>query len=315
MNGTESAGPGNPGPARREVAVGIDGSPPSRTALAWAARAAWERRLVLRVVHAVSMPLIAMPLSRPVRMSPTPEIADRAGELLAAAVDHLAGGYPGLTVETTVSAHEPAPAMLAASKNAALVVVGSRGLGGVASLFLGSVSVRVSAHADCPVAVVPPRPAHETAEHHRVVVGVDDSPASTAALRFAIGAAAHRGAEVVAVHAWQPPAAADSTMLLASGYAIDRDAVVAGARKRVHGLVDGVLAEEESGVRVRVAVVEEHPAQALLTESESADLVVVGSRGRGGFRGLLLGSVGQAVLHHAAVPVVVTRPGPEHTAD
>lgn len=312
MNDAESA---IPAPVRREVAVGVDGSAPSRTALAWAARAAQDHRMVLRIVHAVSMPLIAMPLSRPVRMSPTPEIADRAGALLTSAVEHIGREYPGLTVETTVSAHEPAPAMLAASKNAALVVLGSRGLGGMASLFLGSVSIRVSAHAECPVAVVPPKPAHETEEHHRIVVGVDDSPASTAALRFAIGEAARLDAEVVAVHAWQTPASVDSTMLLASGYAIDRDAVVSGARKRVHSLVDDVLTEETGRVQVRVAVVEEHPAQALLAESESADLIVVGSRGRGGFSGLMLGSVSQAVLHHAAVPVVVIRSHPEHPAD
>ncbi|GAA3766370.1 universal stress protein [Salinactinospora qingdaonensis] len=289
------------------VVVGVDGSEPSRAALDWAAQAAVHRGVGLTVLYAMSMPLIATPFGHPTRVTPTPEVADRASTLLNSAVEHVKTAHPHLSVHTQLSEIEPAPAMLAAAKHADLVVVGSRGHGGAASLFLGSVSVRLASHAACPVVVVPPDSTTLHQPRGRVVVGVDGSAASATALRFALEEAALRDADLTALRAWQPAVPFDPMELAAVEYTVDRESLVARATKYVHTIVEEARSEATRSVPVHVVMVEEHPAQALLTESHTADLIVVGSRGRGGFRGLLLGSVSQAVLHHAAVPVMVTR--------
>ncbi|GAA4947546.1 universal stress protein [Streptomonospora halophila] len=304
--------------APAEVVVGVDGSLGSRTALDWAAGAAADRGLGLVVLHALNMPLFAVPLGRTARMTPSQETADHAARLLEEAVAHVASEHPELGVRTEVSSLEASRALLAAARTAAMVVVGSRGLGGVASAFLGAVSIRVSAHAPCPVAVVP-EPAHAEQggrgaageDRRSVVAGLDGSDDAKVALRTAFAEAARTGAPLVAVHAWSVPAPVDAAPFSAAGYAADREDTAARADKYVRTLVEAARTTETDGVPVRVVAVEDHPAHALLAEGRGAALIVVGSRGRGGFAGLLLGSVSQAVLHHSAVPVLVARPLPE----
>ncbi|GAA4912844.1 universal stress protein [Streptomonospora salina] len=304
-NRTEAAG----------VVVGMDGSAASRTALDWAARAAADRALPLTVLHALSMPLVAVPFGHAVRITPPPETADHATRLLEGAVDRVGRIHPGLDVRTEVSSLSSAHALLAAARRAAMVVVGSRGLGGVASAFLGAVGVRVSAHAPCPVAVVPePREdaggerEGEWRRRGRVVVGMDGSAGSDGALRFALDHASRTGAELVAVHAWLISAPIDAAALTDPSYVAEHRRAADRAETHVRTTVEQARTPETADVPVRSAVVEDHPAHALLTEGAGAALIVVGSRGRGGFAGLLLGSVSQAVLHHAPAPVVVTRP-------
>jgi len=133
-----------------------------------------------------------------------------------------------------------------------------------------------------------------------IVVGVDGSKGAEAALQWAVEEAKLRGADLELVYGWIPPAAeADPT-----GMAI--------ARCREPG--EEILRTAEAEVRawapeleVRVALVPLPGAAALVGRSEHADLVVVGTRGRGGFVGLLLGSVSTQVVHHAHCPVVVVR--------
>ncbi|KIH99859.1 universal stress protein UspA [Streptomonospora alba] len=300
------------------MVVGVDGSAASRTALEWAARAAADRALPLTVLHALSMPVVAAPFGHAVRMTPTPETADHAARLLESAVAHVSRSRPGLEVRTEVSSLGPAHSLLAAARRAAMVVVGSRGLGGVASAFPGSVSVRVSAHAPCPVAVIP-EPRTEAGgeqegdrrERGRVVVGLDGSADSEAALRFALDEASRTGAELVAVHAWLMSAPIDASALTDPSYVAEHRFAADRADTYVRTMVETARSADTADVPVRVAVVEDHPAHALLSEGAQADLIVVGSRGRGGFAGLLLGSVSQTVLHHAPAPVVVTRPRPQ----
>lgn len=296
------------------VVVGADGSPGSRAALDWAARAAADRGLELLVLHALNMPVISAPLGFTGRMPPTQELTDWAERLLREAVDRVTRTRPGLDLRTRVSTLDPTRALLAASRSAEMAVVGSRGLGGAASVFLGSVSIRISAHASCPVAVVPvpdgavvegePR---ARGERGRVVVGLDGSAGGRAALRFALDEAARTGAELVALHAWQAPAPVDITTLDPAAHTLVREYLVSRADEHVHALVDETRDEHTADVPVRVEVVQDQAAHALLHRGEDADLIVVGSRGRGGFTGLLLGSVSQTVLHHARVPVVVAR--------
>ena len=306
---------------RRDVVVGVDGSAPGQAALEWAARAAEGRGTGLLVLHALNMPLVTAPFGHPVRLAPTPETAERAGHLLDRALAHLRRLHPGLEVRTQVSSADAVHALLAAARSAAVVVVGSRGLGSLGSVFLGSVSLRVSAHAACPVAVVPGPAAEDAGERTaarrgRVVVGVDASRDSAAALRFALEEAAWRGAEVLALYAWQISAPIDAGALSDPTYVVEHRFAAHIAEKHVQAMVEEARTDAVADVPARALAVEDNPVHALLQAGAGADLVVVGSRGRGGFAGLLLGSVSQGVLHHADGPVVVVRnQGQEEAAD
>ncbi|MGJ7439702.1 universal stress protein [Aquipuribacter sp. MA13-6] len=210
----------------------------------------------------------------------------------------------GVGYAAHVVAADAATAILdvARREQADLVVVGSRGLGGFLGLLLGSVSVKVASHAPCPVVVVrsrddDDRPAGGPA---RVVVGVDGSDVSALAVGFAFETAARRGLALTAVRAWEAPAPMDPALLSFLPKVEEEEmrelvASLAGERRRF------------PDVDVRVELVNGHPAQALVAASDEAEVVVVGSRGRGGLAGMLLGSVSQAVLQHAHGPVAVVR--------
>ncbi|WP_285732737.1 universal stress protein [Nocardiopsis sp. ATB16-24] len=302
------------------IIVGVDGSPASRAALEWAAREAADRGLELVVLHALSMPVIGAPPGHTLRMPPSQELADWSTHLLQEAVEHVTRSHPGLEVRYRTSMVDPAHALLKASRTATLVVVGSRGLGGAASAFLGSVSIRVSAHAPCTVVVVP-APGQASADekrrdpegYGRVVVGLDGSRDAEEALYFALEEAARTGAELVAVHAWTVSVPLGLTAFAAEAYAAEREDLVVHAERYVRDVVEEARRKYTEDVPVRFEVVEDQAAHALLSAGEDADLLAVGSRGRGGFTGLLLGSVSQSVLHHARVPVAVVRSVPRRT--
>ncbi|WP_017624271.1 universal stress protein [Nocardiopsis chromatogenes] len=316
MGITSDGGGSNADPAadagRGDVVVGVDGSAPGQAALEWAARAAVERGSGLLILHALNMPLVSVPFGHPVRLTPTPETAERAAHLLERALAHLHDRYPGLEARTQVSSADAVHALRAAARTAAVAVVGSRGLGGLGSVFLGSVSIRVSACAPCPVAVVPGPKEEDDGERRarrrgRVVVGIDGSRDADAALRFALEEAARVGGEVLALHAWQIPAPIDTGALSGPSYVVEHRFAAHTAEKHVQGMVEEARTEATADVPARAAAVEDNAVHALLQAGADADLIVVGSRGRGGFAGLLLGSVSQGVLHYADVPVVVVR--------
>ncbi|WP_460862713.1 universal stress protein [Nocardiopsis coralliicola] len=290
-----------------EIVVGIDGSETSRAALDWAADAAQRRGMRLAAVHALSMPEVAMPFAAAVRINPSQEITDRVSVLLTAAAERVAERHPGVRMRSEYSLQDPAPALIGAAEGAAMAVVGSRGLGGVGSLFLGSVGDRVAAHAAVPVVVVPPGAAFDTPRAGRITVGVDGSEHAAAALRFALAEAAASGAAVAAVYAWQLPVPFTVPPVAADEPAFDRDAFAAAALERAQAAVDGARTAATESVPVEISVVEDQAANALLQASRGTDLLVVGSRGRGGFTGLLLGSVGRSLLHHAQIPVAIAR--------
>jgi nucleotide-binding universal stress UspA family protein len=175
-------------------------------------------------------------------------------------------------------------------------------MGGFSGLLLGSVGVAVTAHAHCPVVVVR---GHLPAQTSLPIwVGVDGSPESDLAAGFAFDEAARRGVPVAAIHAWEPPPAPRRNTVPPLSY----DAALIEVAERQ--LLDEDLAswrDKYPKVAVTTTVVPGQPGQALVEVSRHAQLVVVGSRGRGGFRGLLLGSVSQQLLHHAACPVAVVR--------
>jgi nucleotide-binding universal stress UspA family protein len=218
---------------------------------------------------------------------------------LAAAVDDALGAEAAGGVRQVAVCELPGRALVDAARDADLLVVGPRWLGGVRELLLGSVSQACLQHAPCPVAVVRTtsmtRPAPDAGQ--RVVAGVDGSDTSARALRWGLDEA--RGAIVEAVHAWHVPYS-----LSFAPAALDLPVFEDAARRLLDRLVDAAEAEVP-GVSVERVLVSGFAADALLGAAKNADLVVVGRRGVGGFRALLLGSVSHQVAHHAPCPVVV----------
>jgi nucleotide-binding universal stress UspA family protein len=272
------------------VVVGVDGSASSELALRWAAE---QVRLTGQQLQAVTSWDLPIPYDVPVAGEFDWE-ADAAGTL-AKAVENVLGETDAREVVQHVARGRPTRALLDAARDADLLVVGSRGHGGFTGLLLGSVSQHVIAHAGCPVVVVHEHPTSTG----RIAVGVDGSPESEQALRWAAGQARLTGAELHAVTAWQMPAAYGLTLQTEPDWAAHSSQTLAAA-------IAGALGRED-GERVVQEVVEDHPAGALLNAAEGADLLVVGSRGRGRFAGMLLGSVSRHVAAHAACPVVVHR--------
>ncbi|WP_306369760.1 universal stress protein [Nocardiopsis sp. CC223A] len=290
------------------VVVGIDGSDNGRAALEWAAAEADRRGVPLRVVHALGMPLIVSAYGGPARFEPTEEIRGQATEVLQDAVAHVAEARPGVPAETITALEEAPLALLRQSRPHDLLVVGTRGMGTVKSMFVGSVSVRVAAQAPCPVVVVPShegRPA--TTGLKRIVVGVDGSRNGRRALGLAVDLTAESDGELVVVHSWEVPYPYDPVAMTAAGYQPQEDLFEKQSEALVAELLAEAIDEQRDDVDVDVTVVrtQDAPVNAILAAAEGADAIVVGSRGRGTVRGLLLGSVSQGVLHRSKIPVVV----------
>ncbi|WP_329317031.1 universal stress protein [Streptomyces sp. NBC_01262] len=288
------------------VVVGVDGSPSSLEAVDRAAREARLRGCGLKVVHAFIWPAMHVPLG-PSPLGPAEGgLRNQVGRMVAEAVEHARSVAPDVEVTSVVATGEPLTVLEAQSRTAALVVVGSRGLGGFVGLLLGSTAVHLAAHARCPVMVVRGRPGPA----RRIVLGVDGSPAGDAAVEFAFAEAALRGTGIIALHAWTPwsapaPPPQDPSM----PYAYE-PGMLADAEERLLAEAVAGWRERYPSVSVEYKVLRGGAREALIESSGSAELLVVGARGRGGFVGLLLGSVSQALLHHAHCPVTVVR-GPD----
>jgi nucleotide-binding universal stress UspA family protein len=141
----------------------------------------------------------------------------------------------------------------------------------------------------------------------RIVVGVDGSETGRRALGLAYDLAAESGAELVVVHSWEVPYPYDPVAMTAAGYLPQEDLFERQSEELVAGLLAEVVDERREDLDVEVSVVrtQNSPVSAILEAAEGADAVVVGSRGRGTVRGLLLGSVSQGVLHRSRIPVIV----------
>lgn len=288
----------------RPVVVGVDGSTSAGIAAAWAADEAVSRKVGLRIVYANMWPVVHPPGGHlPVEYHES--MLRFANGLVRRAVESVTERHPDLPVTGDVVTSSPAELLLAESHKAQLVVLGSRGLGGFTGLLVGSVAVAVAAHGSCPLVVVrgreldSPPPAEGP-----IVVGVTGSVLDTPALRFAFEIADRRGAALTAVHAWSDvpldAPAGDWRRLM------DWDAVHEDERR--------VLAERLAGwgsefpdVKVTGLVTRDRPVRSLLDAARTGQLLVVGSRGRGGFTGMMLGSTSHALLHHSPCPVAVVR--------
>lgn len=295
------------------VLVGVDGSPASHNALDWAAAYASVHGYGLHLVCAYTVPsFTAAALDGGYAAIDDTAIQEGARAVLDEAEARVAGR--GVRTTSAVAAGDAAAVLVDLSRGAAAVVVGTRGRGGFAERLLGTVSSALPAHAHCPTVVVPYRlddgghVVTRSGRVRRVVVGVDGSAAAERALERAIEEAEAWGAELTAVAG--VPVGAGAGILAWLPAAVDHEAVLRDVAEGLDVVVDRALTDHHD-VQVRRHVLDGTGA-ALLTEfSTAVDLVVVGSRGRGGFAGLLLGSTSQAVLHHAVCPVMVvtTRPG------
>ncbi|MFF0775221.1 universal stress protein [Nonomuraea wenchangensis] len=278
------------------IVVGVDGSVAARAAVEWAAADALRVREPLRIVHAVDR------TPYQIGRFPTPVLPDallREGRrILDEAVALVRERQPHAEVETREVEGAPAVVLREEAEGASEIVVGGRGLGGFAGALLGSVSIHVAGHVRCPVVVV--RAARQPA-CGEIVVGVDDSPECRPALAYAFRQAELRGAKLRAVHAWQLPVHA-----FAPEIAYDVDEI----REAQHQLVAAAL-ESFRAEHPAVEIIEEthsgHPVDVLTAAGAQADLVVVGSHGRGAMGSALLGSVSRGVLHHARCAVAVVR--------
>ena len=293
------------GGSGRPVVAGVDGSACALQAVRWAAAEAVRRGRPLRLVAAHAWPAGGLIGDPGLGVDPQAVLRDVVLGHLAVAAATAAVVAPELPVEQVEATGLPVPVLQGESVRADLVVLGDRGLGGFTGLLIGSVAVALAAHASCPVAVVRGAEPDGTGPRREpVVVGVDGSPGSEAAVAFAFEAAALRGVPLVAVHTWQD-LVVDATM----APLIDWDVVEADEREVLAERLAG-WGEKYPDVELRRLVTRDRPARALVEESGRAQLVVVGSRGRGGLAGMLLGSVSQALLFHAACPVVVARTVP-----
>ena len=273
------------------ILAGYDGSAGSERALSWAAREARSRGVVLTVCHACAPGFEALRGEADVV-----GLARRDGERVIAdglrqAKDLMGPGE----VRPLLITGQATAVLCEHSHDADMIVVGSRGRGGISGMLLGSVSWQVSAHAHCPVVVV--RGHWRAAGDYSpgpVVVGTDGSAVSDAALGFAFEEAELRGAPLLAVCAL-----ADAPGSLGGRLRLQEETEQAIARHE----------KEHPGVAALRQVAQGGARTALLAAAHEAQLLVVGSRGRGGVQGMLLGSVSQAVLHHAPCPVAVVHPG------
>ncbi|MGE2714295.1 universal stress protein [Mycolicibacterium litorale] len=283
------------------IVVGVDGSPAAKVAVDWAARTAVRRGVPLTLAHVMLPEDIRMWIQIPAPAEYMRWQAKRSKTVMAeaAAVAEQAAGDGHLHVVQEVLTGNPAGALVDLSKDADIVVVGSRGLGAWGRRLLGSVSSAVVHHAHCPVAVIHDEdPLTGDPDRAPVVVGVDGSDGSEHAIAIAFDEASRRGVELVAVHAWND-----------LDYEFP-DIKWVDYTDRGERIVAEALAgycETYPDVTVRKVVVRDRPAHQLLLQSESAQLLVVGSRGRGGFAGMLLGSVSSEVVQSARMPVIVAR--------
>ncbi|TNC19630.1 universal stress protein [Amycolatopsis alkalitolerans] len=283
------------------IVVGIDGSEQALRAVRWAAAEATPRNLRVDLISGVDPALGYFGAGLPIPQDAFDAVERLAHQQLteAAAAAHEIG--PGLAVTTERLRVPPVPMLIDASKKARMIVLGASGRGGFTGMLTGSTAVSVVAHSECPVVIV----RDDGEASGPVVVGVDGSPTSITALGAAFDEAAWRRVPLVAVHAWSD---LDYASTAPVEYALLETEPSEQEQERILSESLAGWAEKYPDVRVERIVVRDRPRRQLLEWSKNAQLVVVGSRGRGGFQGLLLGSTSQALVHYAQCPVMVVRP-------
>ena len=275
---------------RRPVVVGYDSSSEGEPAFAWALKEGHDRDLPVHALVARGVLYAAAPGIG--TATPWPE--DLVGDLVAQARGYAEAHAPGTTLVTESALGSPASFLVQASQSAELVVVGRHRHSALGEAIVGSTSAQVVAHAACPVVVVDRD--FQVPDDGPIVVAVDGSPANEAAIAFAFERASRLGVPVVAVYAWWLDV---PDRVGISWLSEDKLADIQQGHRRLleRSVADWV--QKYPDVEVRQVLTRQLPVEAVLEQAEGAQLIVVGSRGHGGFAGLLLGSVSQGLLHHA----------------
>jgi nucleotide-binding universal stress UspA family protein len=313
--GSEHAEGSSQEPMRHGIVVGVDGSDQSTCALLWAAREAERRAAPLYVVTAYTVPVFAASsMDAGYATVDDDVIRESARAVLTESLSHLEGR--SLDIHPRVEAGDAAGVLLDLSEEAELMVVGSRGRGGFVGRLLGSVSSALPAHAKCPTAVIPVctgarlgrpelgrKPGKErppVTVEPVVVVGVDGSEQARMASLAAAEEARSRGLGLRVICSVAP----FNGSLAWVPAPVDREALHADLAAQLAAGRDW-LKSHYPDVDIRADLVDGPPAEVLIEASAACELLVVGTRGRGGFAGMLMGSTSQGVLHHARGPVLV----------
>lgn len=287
------------------VVVGVDGSEASYGAVAYAAHTAASRNVPLLIISSYSIPAS---LFAEGMVPPKPvydELEAECGPIVERGVETARRVAPEITVDSAIIEGNPAQILIEYSKKAKIIVVGSRGLGGIKGMVLGSVSASVASHSFSPV-VVTRTDTDDPKVGGPVVVGIDGSETSAKATEWAFSEASFRNTNLVALHTWMDP----QVQAAAAGIALSED-----DWQQLETQQHGTLSERLAGfssrypdVDVERVVTRDRAVRALVEQSQDAQLVVVGSHGRGGFAGMVLGSTSRALLQAAPCPVMVVRP-------
>ncbi len=289
------------------VVVAVDGSTASHNAVRWAANTANKRGIPLRLASSYTMPQFLYAEG----MVPPQELFDDLQAETMEKIDEARNiAYeiaPDIKIGHTIAEGSPIDMLLEMSRDVTMIVMGSRGLGGLSGMVMGSVSASVVSHASCPVVVVrQDNDVTQDSKYGPVVVGVDGSEVSSKATEIAFAEADARGAELVAVHTWMDMQVQASL----AGLSAAQQQWEEVEREQTEMLAEQLapLVERHPEVRVKKVITRDRPVRALVEQAEGAQLLVVGSHGRGGFKGMLLGSTSRALLQSAPCPMMVVRP-------
>jgi nucleotide-binding universal stress UspA family protein len=284
------------------ILVGVDGSPESDAAVSWATAEALVRGLPVTLMHVISPVITSWPVI-PLEASVTEWQQQNAEKVLDDArklVQAVAGDANPPGVDTEIRYGDISSTLAGASRDAFMTVVGSHGRGALGRAVLGSISSVLTHHGHGPIAIIRADEGVPRSRRAPVLLGVDGSSASEDATALAFDEASRRGVYLIALHAWSDARVLHIVGMDWAEYQEVGQEVLADRLARWQ--------EKYPDVAVQRHVVCDEPARWLIGESPQAQLVVVGSHGRGGFAGMVLGSVSRKVAHAAKVPVVVVRP-------
>ena len=287
------------------VVAAVDGSLASLAAVRWAANTALKRGIPLRLAASYTMPqfLYAEGMVSPQELFD--DLQAETMEKIETARAEAQKVAPDIEICHTLAEGSPIDMLLDMSKDVTMIVMGSRGLGGLSGMVMGSVSAAVVSHALCPVVVVR-EDLDEAYKYGPVVVGVDGSGISQKAIEYAFAEADARDCELIAVHTWMDMQIQASLAGLTA--AQQQWEVVEQEQHMLLGHRLAGFSEKYPDVKVTKIVTRDRPVRALTDAALGAQLLVVGSHGRGGFKGMLLGSTSRALLQSTPCPMMVVRP-------
>lgn len=283
--------------------IGIDGSPESEAAMHWGLEEAARRGVEVELIYALAVPVVSDAYGMVMTRPDIDELTLYSQGLLDAALAAARAAAPELTITARLASGPPAAVLIEASKHADALVVGTRGLGAISGKLLGSVSVRLAGKSVCPVYIVPPEWREHPAPDGRVLVGVDGSEHSDAALHMALEEARRRKVGLTVLCAYHVPwlARPVEPAVIAEFEESERWL----AEKTVSESLDRVKGHSYSDVEIEQVTVRGMPAEALVEASKSAELTVVGSRGHRSFSRAILGSVSRTLMQDSVRPVLV----------